>query len=79
MTDYKFFCFDGIPKIVYVGKDKADYPRTDSFDMDFKYLLIRMRNPNAEEMPKKPELFEQMKCIAADYKKECHICERIFI
>jgi len=52
LKDYKSFCFDGIPKIVYVGKDKADYPITDFFDMDFKYLLIRMRNPNAEEMPK---------------------------
>lgn len=33
LTDYKFFCFNGIPKIVYVGKDKADDPRTDFFDM----------------------------------------------
>ena len=69
LTDYKFFCFDGVPKIVYVGKDKADYPRTDFFDMDFKYLLIRMRNPNAEEMPKKPELFDQMKSIAAELSR----------
>lgn len=66
MTDYKFFCFDGIPKIVYIGKDKADDPRTDFFDMDFNHLPIRMRDPNADEMPKKPELFEQMKSIAAE-------------
>lgn len=70
MTDYKFFCFDGIPKIVYVGKDKADDPRTDFFDMDYKHLPIRMRDPNAEEMPKKPELFDQMKSIAAELSRE---------
>ena len=69
LTDYKFFCFDGIPKIVYVGKDKADDPRTDFFDMDYKHLPIRMRDPNAEEMPKKPELFEQMKSIAAELSR----------
>ena len=23
LTDYKFFCFGGIPKIVYISKDKA--------------------------------------------------------
>lgn len=48
LTDYKFFCFNGIPKIVYVGKDKADDPRTDFFDMDFNHLPIRMRDPNAD-------------------------------
>lgn len=69
MTDYKFFCFDGTPKIVYIGKDKADDPRTDFFDMDFNHLPIRMRDPNAEKMPRKPEAFEKMKSIAAELSK----------
>ena len=71
LTDYKFFCFDGIPKVVYVGKAKADKPRTDFFDMDFNHLPIRMRDPNAEIIPKKPIAFEHMKTIAAILSKDC--------
>ena len=71
LTDYKFFCFDGIPKVVYVGKDKAKDPRTDFFDMEFNHLPIRMRDPNAEIMPKKPIALEQMKSIAAKLSKGC--------
>ena len=37
--------------------------------MDYKHLPIRMRDPNAEEMPKKPEHFEQMKSIAAELSR----------
>lgn len=69
LTDYKFFCFNGEPKVVYVGKDKSDDPRTDFFDMDFNHLPIRMRDPNAEERPLKPVAFEQMKSLASRLSK----------
>lgn len=39
--------------------------------MDFQHLPIRMRDPNAEEMPRKPVAFEQMKSIAARLSEEC--------
>lgn len=29
LTDYKFFCFNGEPRIMYVSKDNAKEPRTD--------------------------------------------------
>lgn len=64
LTDYKFFCFDGEPKVVYISKDKAEDPRTDFFDMDYNHLPIRMRDPNADVLPEKPEKFEEMKEIA---------------
>ena len=64
LTDYKIFCFDGVPKIIYVSKDKADDPRTDFFDMDWNYLPIRMRDPGSEILPQKPLCFEKMKEIA---------------
>lgn len=69
MTEHKYFCLDGIPKIVYVGKDKADDPRTGFFDIYFNHLPIRMRNPNTEGMPKEPEIFERMKSIVAELSK----------
>ena len=64
ICDYKFFCFDGIPKIMYLSRDKSDAPRTDFFDMDYRHLDMRMRDPCADVLPDKPEFFEEMKRIA---------------
>lgn len=64
LTDYKFFCFDGIPKILYISKDTAENPTTDFFDMEFNHLSIKMRDPNSEVIPEKPHEFEKMKEIA---------------
>ena len=71
LTDYKFFCFDGQPKIVYVGKDKSEDPRTDFFNMNFEHLPIRMRDPNADVAPEKPVMFEKMKSLAGILSKGC--------
>ena len=60
LTDYKFFCFNGQPKIVYVSKDKAENPTTDFFDSDFKPIKMRMRDPNSVDLPKKPDRYEEM-------------------
>lgn len=64
LVDYKFFCFNGEPKFMYCSMDKADDPRTDFFDMDYNRLDMRMRDPNSEIPPPKPEKFEEMKALA---------------
>lgn len=69
IKDYKFFCFDGVPRVMYISNDRGDDPRTDFFDMEFKHLPIRMKDPNADEPPIKPERFEEMKRIAAMLSK----------
>lgn len=61
LTDYKFFCFNGVPEIFYISKDHSDNPTTDFFDMDFNSLPIKMRDPNSEILPEKPINFEKMK------------------
>ena len=61
LTDYKFFCFGGEPKFMYRSMDKAKDPRTDFFDMDYNRLNMRMRDPNSDSIPQKPENFEKMK------------------
>lgn len=70
LTDYKLFCFNGEPKIMYISKDKAENPTTDFFDMDFNHLNLRMKDPNSEKLPKKPEKFEEMKEIARKLSKD---------
>lgn len=64
LTDYKFFCYHGIPRIMYISKDRGNQPRTDFFDMEFNHLPIQVRDQNAEVTPQKPEQFERMKQIA---------------
>lgn len=65
LTDYKFFCFNGNPKIMYISKDNANEPKTDFYDMEFNKLSMRMLAPNSEDEHEKPSFFEEMKKIAA--------------
>lgn len=64
LTDYKFFCFQGKPFMMYVSKDHAQQAYTDFYDMDYNRLPIRMKDPNSENPPAKPVKFEEMKALA---------------
>lgn len=64
LMDYKWFCFDGEPKIMYMSRDASANPTTDFFDMDFNPLPIKMQDPNSEVLPEKPAQFEDMKAMA---------------
>lgn len=64
LTDYKFFCFNGEPFMMYVSKDIAETPTTDFFDMDYNRLPIRMKDPNSSVIPEKPLEFDKMKELA---------------
>lgn len=65
LTDYKFFCFDGEPKIMYISKENCKVPGMDYFDMEFRHLDICMEEFPTGIIPEKPEQFEKMKEIAA--------------
>lgn len=65
LMDYKFFCFDGVPRIMYMSRDHAAQCTTDFFDMDFNRLPIRIQAPPSEIIPDKPMRFEEMKRLAA--------------
>lgn len=64
LTDYKFFCFNGVAKIMYISNDCCKEPRTDFFDMSFNHLPIRMKDPPADVVPQRPEQFEEMRRMA---------------
>lgn len=69
LMDYKFFCFDGIPRVMYMSRDHAAQATTDFFDMDFNHLPIRMQAPPSKVLPEKPDRFELMKRLAAELSK----------
>lgn len=68
LRDYKFFTFNGVPKMLFVASERQNkYSETkfDFFDMDYKHLDLINGHPNAEKSPEKPENFELMKELAA--------------
>lgn len=70
LRDYKFYCFNGEPKIIMInsdreiGKTKADY-----FDMDFNWLDLKWGYEHALVKPSKPINFEKMKELAVVLSK----------
>lgn len=69
LKDYKFFCFNGRPRLMFVASDRPHDTRFDFFDMDFRKLPIAQGHPNAEKAIEKPSTFEAMKDIAAKLSK----------
>ena len=68
VNDYKFFCFDGEPKFMFVATDRfnaEEETKFDFFDMDWNHLDLRSGHPNASVPPACPSCFEEMKRLAA--------------
>jgi len=61
INDYKFFCFDGKPEIMFVATDRAIDVRFDFYDMDFNHLSIYNIHPNSDSVVEKPKCFDEMK------------------
>ena len=66
LRDYKFFCFNGEPKFMFVATNRFGEGDTyfDFFDMDYKHMPFTQGHPNAPVMPKKPKNFEKMQKLA---------------
>lgn len=69
INDYKFFCFDGEPKIMFIATDRNIDCRFDFFNMDFERLNIQNIYPQSDKVFKKPKMFEEMKEIAKKLSK----------
>lgn len=72
LRDYKFFCFDGDVKALFVATERqkeGEEVKFDFFDMDFQHLALRQGHPNAVVCPKKPERFNEMRRLAEKLSK----------
>jgi hypothetical protein len=65
LKDYKFFCFDGEPKALFVASDRGAGTKFDFYDMEFNHLPFCNGHPNATKTITKPAGFEHMKALAA--------------
>lgn len=67
LKDYKFFCFNGEPKALFIATDRGnpnEETKFDFFDMEFNHLPIVNGHENSQKEIKKPLAFEEMKRIA---------------
>lgn len=70
-ADYKFFCFNGVPKFLFVGTERDTEVKFDFFDIDFNWLNVRQGHKNNKNRPVKPKNYEKMldicKILSADF------------
>ena len=67
LRDYKFFCFNGEAKMLFIATDrqkKDEETKFDFFDMDFNLLPFTNGHPHASVVPKKPKCFDEMRILA---------------
>ncbi len=67
LRDYKFFCFDGQVKALFIATERAsktEETKFDFFDENFNHLPFTNGHPNAAVIPEKPVNFEKMKELA---------------
>ncbi len=66
LRDYKFFCFNGSAKALFIASDRQSDSETkfDFFDMDFNHLDFTNGHPNADVYPDPPENLKLMQELA---------------
>ncbi len=71
LRDYKFFCFDGVVKALFVAteRQKRQEPYFNFFDSEYNNLDIQQGHPKSKSLPLKPAKFDEMKSIAEKLSK----------
>ena len=60
LKDYKFFCFDGEPKLMFIASDRGKgETKFDFYDLNFNHLNIKQHYPNSNNNFR-PKQFEKM-------------------
>lgn len=63
LKDYKFFCFDGTAKYIFVASDRGkddEETKFDFYDIEWNLLPFTNGHPNSNKMMKKPENYDKM-------------------
>ena len=72
LSDYKFFCFDGVPKFLFVGTERQKEGcevKFDFFDTEFNHLPVKNGHENSSSKLVKPKNFDKMLTIASKLSK----------
>lgn len=70
LRDYKFYCFNGIPRVMLVASNRFTNHNFNYFDMDFNVLPITSAmGAQSDVKIERPEAFDEMKDVAAKLSK----------
>lgn len=70
LKDYKFFCFDGEVKALYVATERSSGDvKFDFFDAEWNHLDIMQAHPMSGKLIEKPQTFDLMKQLASKLSK----------
>jgi hypothetical protein len=71
LRDYKFFCFEGVVRALFVATDRQNRsePYFDFFDENYNHLDLKHGHENAPTIPEKPLSFNKMKELAEKLSK----------
>lgn len=67
LRDYKFFCFNGQSKALFIASERnndQEETKFDFYDMAFNHLAITNGHPNSKVRIEKPRCFDEMKMLA---------------
>lgn len=71
-SDYKWFCFNGDPKILLITEDRGkenDEVKNNYFDINMNLLPFTQGHPNSKKIPSKPKTFDEQVAIAKKLSK----------
>lgn len=60
LKDYKFFCFNGESKLMFIASERPKNTKFDFYDMHFNHLPFTNGHPCSTKVFKKPDNFEEM-------------------
>jgi len=69
LIDYKFFCFDGDPKAMFIATDRGVDTRFDFYDMEFNHIPVKQHYNNSSKEIAKPQNFDVMASLASKLSK----------
>lgn len=72
IKDYKFFCFDGEVKALYIVNNRQNQDintTSDFFDADFNWIPVKCHFDNSSVLPERPLNFELMKNLCSKLSK----------
>lgn len=71
LRDYKFYCFNGEPKVMLIALDRASgTTKMNYYDMDFNQLDLHQGHPHTASPIEKPKCFEEMKQIVTKLSQD---------
>src|SRR5690606_14894915 len=74
LNDYKFFCFNGVPRFIQVDFNRFNRHTRNIYDSDWNLIDLRLGYPNCDRTVSKPQNFEEMLKIASVLSKGfCHV------